>query len=402
MRKLLVVAAWLLGIVGFMVLAFTYDSLSRRTAQADGEHAALWVFTPHVGPGDVLRGEVETWRGLALGIRRVRVQFAGAEAEVSGRGRHWGGSLTTKSTTRGSDDLEFAITLPADLSEGPAQLTVAVEYAYARRSMGGFVNSNGAEELAVELPIRGSPARIGLRAWSGARGLIGLLLLTLLYLRFGPGLTKDDPGMSESETEGLAYLMICVAVFVAIAGYPLFAQPMMAATGWTADGFVIGLMFVWILGPPIAAWRIHKRRPQTAPWRLHFPGSDGRTDPASVLRLLEMRSDLTVRRRRKGFVVRRDRKRFARFALADRDRFEAGTTAEASDQDLLFEVTLAIAEKTGPLTLVASMMQLAVDRHSTLESLQSDYQKQAQVALERMMVQIREMQASMDRLGLGK
>ena len=397
MRSVLVALAWLLGIAGFVVLAFAYDSLARRTAQVDGERAAAWIFTPHVGPGQTLHGEVGAYGGLALGIRRVQVDVASRQTTVEGRGRHWGASLTTKSTTRGSDDLEFAVELPADLPEGqPLTVRIDVDYVYARRSMGGFDNSSDRETLTVELPIRSPAARGALRLWSGQRAMIGFALLVLLYVRFGPGLTRDDPSMSESATEGLAYLMLCVAVFIGLAGYPLFAQPLMAGTGWTADGFVVGLMCLWVVGPPLTAWQIHKRRPARVQWTLRFADPGGRTDPASVVRLLEMRRDLVVRRRRRGFVVRRERWRTVAFTLTDRSRFEAGATAEAVDQKLLFEVALDIVEKTGPLTLVTHMVQLAVDRHSTLESLVEDDMKQTRAAMEQMMAMLKEVQASIE------
>lgn len=347
MRALLIALTWIVAVIGFGALAFAYDSLARATAQADGDDVAVWLYTPHVGPGDTLRGEIAAYGGIALGIRAARIRLGEAEETVRGRGQHWRSSIRTKSTTSGDDSVEFALTLPADLEPGAAELRVDVDFVRARRSTGGFQNDSRSESLAVPLAVRTAPARIALRLWSLLRAALGFLALAWLYLRFGPGLTRDDRPGSEAEIEGLAYLALCIAVFVGLAGYPLFAQPLMAAVGSAADALVITAMIAWVLGPPITAWRVHKARPRSTTWRIRFGDTTGRTAPDSVARVIGLRGGLDVRPHRRGFTVRVDRRRVARFVFADRARVEGGATVECTDDDLLFAAAVDLAEKAG-------------------------------------------------------
>ncbi len=398
MRALLIALTWIVAVIGFGALAFAYDSLARATAQADGDDVAVWLYTPHVGPGDTLRGEIAAYGGIALGIRAARIRLGEAEETVRGRGQHWRSSIRTKSTTSGDDSVEFALTLPADLEPGAAELRVDVDFVRARRSTGGFQNDSRSESLAVPLAVRTAPARIALRLWSLLRAALGFLALAWLYLRFGPGLTRDDRPGSEAEIEGLAYLALCIAVFVGLAGYPLFAQPLMAAVGSAADALVITAMIAWVLGPPITAWRVHKARPRSTTWRIRFGDTTGRTAPDSVARVIGLRGGLDVRPHRRGFTVRVDRRRLARFVFADRARVEGGATVECTDDDLLFAAAVDLAEKAGPLTLVSAMVELPVARGATVDAIRADHGAQVRAAVDRLMASMQEMRASMDGL----
>lgn len=266
--------ALLVGCVGFAVVAFNYDGLMRMSAAAVSEDAAVWVYTPHVAPGGRLKGEITIYGGYALGVHALDVRLGTTSVQLEGRGVHWGGSVSSDSD--GEDSVDFVVTVPADARPGAAlPLELNAEYSVARGGLGGFSNARDRTSISAAFVVKTPTEALMLRTWAAARAILQLLLLAWIYARVGRWTSWLDERFEgdDDAAENFGYLLVCVMVYVAFAGYWAFATPLMSATGWTGTWVAAAFVITWMVVPPIVAWKWSKRgaTPQPGP---------GRYDPA--------------------------------------------------------------------------------------------------------------------------
>lgn len=394
MKGLLTALAWILGIAGFALLAFQFERFTRATAQHSEGPAAAWIYTPHVTPGGTLHGEVKVYGGIRAGIHEVVVRGGAETVSEKGRGQHWGYSITSKSSDSGEDGVDFAVTVPPDAEPGrPLTLDVQVRYVMALRSTGSFFNSSDRAAFQLQVTPTTTTGRLMGGLLASGRALLSLALLVWLYLRWWPSINRLDRSgkLGQDASEGLGYLMLCVAMFIAMGGYPLFAQPLMAATGLASDWFAALAVVFWIVGAPFIAWRIHKRRPKTTTFQARFADAGRGTPLEALIPALRQATHADPRRRGRALLARRDRQRWVRVAATDPRRVEAGLTLEALDHRQILDCAPAIAAAVAPFVLVGPLVELSVDSTSTPEALDAAHADQVLRAAQAMMERLEAM-----------
>ena len=262
----------LLGFVGLIAILIGCNALSRATADVSRHDVAVWLHTPHVGPGGTLDVELKVYGGKEIGIRRLEVTGGARPIEVTGRGEHWGGVIRSSMGHIASDSVELEIEIPPDARPGTdLELSFDVSYVRAMRhdakTVGGtFGNEERTAMVTVTVPVLSPGGRVVAHLLSLGRGLLALVLFTALYVWLGPKLRERNvPGSDDPRADsGLEMLVLVVVAAIGIAGYVLFAQPLMAALATSSTTLVVLAMIAWLIGPPLLAVvvRLRLRRPR--------------------------------------------------------------------------------------------------------------------------------------------
>lgn len=254
----------LVTIVGAFVLYFAHQPLRRLGADATSGDASVWVYTPHVAPGDTITLGITVYGGADIGIEEIVVRDGDRELRVRGGGADWGSTITTRQTASDAEDsIDVEVEVPPDARPGSTlRLAIDVRYAVARTYLpGSFSNDADAHQLVVEVPVRtpaGALFHRGLAAgW--ALGLLGVICLLVAWgtPRFERWVERTQL-LGDGEIAALFLILVTVgnAMFV---GHAFFALPLVAATGWTGTWFFVVACAVWAIAPFVAAVIGYKR-----------------------------------------------------------------------------------------------------------------------------------------------
>ena len=294
MRLLLKILFALGGVVIAFGMWLGHGSLERMTADAtSGDDAAVWVYTPHVAPGDTIVLGVEVFGGEDIGIREVVVSDGAQQHRTHGEGQDWGDTITTRGApSDASDSIDVRVTVPRDARPGSTlHLVVDVSYVVASQwSSSSFSNSAKGDRVTVDVPVR-TPGGALLRRLLSAGWALGLLggLCVALYLalpRMERWADRNQDVFGDGEMAGLFFLAFTIfnAMFL---GRAVFAYPLVAATGFTGTAFIVACCAVWT-ALPIAAMiyghRHGKARAALSPLELRAVEGRPRVDPGDPYR----------------------------------------------------------------------------------------------------------------------
>lgn len=261
MKGFLQILGGLLGFVGLIAILIGWNAISRATADVSRDDVAVWLHTPHVGPGGTLDVELKVYGGKEIGIRRIEVTGGARPLEITGRGEYWGGVIRSSMGHIASDSIEFEIEVPPDARPGTdLELRFDVSYVKAMRrdakTVGGtFGNEEGTAMVTITVPVLSPGGRVVAHLLSLGRGLLAFMLFTALYVWLSPKLRGGDGGPGPDD----AFVIVVIAA-LGIAGYVLFAQPLMAALATSSTVLVVLAMIAWVVGPPLLAVMLARGR----------------------------------------------------------------------------------------------------------------------------------------------
>jgi hypothetical protein len=269
MRGFIKILVGLLGVVGCIAILARSDAISRATADVSRDDVAVWLHTPHVGPGSTLDAELKVYGGKRIGIRRLEVTGGAQPIEIAGHGEYWDGVITSSPGQSAFEAVEFEIEVPPDARPGTdLELSVEVSYVRAvRLDVETFANDERTATVTLTVPVLSPGARVVAQLLSLGRSLLAFVLFTALYLWLGPKLFRRvelGPGDGRAESGLGEFVFLVVIAVIGIAGYVLFAQPLMAALATSSTVLVVLSMIAWIVGPPLLAvvvgLRLHRDR----------------------------------------------------------------------------------------------------------------------------------------------
>lgn len=282
-----VLVVLLLGLAGggglalcWVGLKYGFSSLERYSAVAhtgdiwkplssanwtEGQ-ASLWLYTPHVAPGDRLLIEVGVYGGKRIAIDEVAGQLGTESFQHAGAGPQWKSKIVTGgSPSTVSDFTLVGLRIPADSRPGDLlDLQMDVRYTQAVAESGGFTNKQGEASLAVPIRVSSSRVAIWLRCLEAARAVLvfGLQFMFLVLLRKATR-GRELPKWMEEHCETTVGLMMVLLVFAvtchSYVGYWFFALPLLASVGHSSGWANHFLVFLWLLGPPLLLWRFSGR-----------------------------------------------------------------------------------------------------------------------------------------------
>jgi hypothetical protein len=256
-RGFIKILAGLLGIVAVIAILARWNAISRATADVRRDDVAVWLHTPHVGPGSTLDAELQVYGGKEIGIRRVEVTGGAQPLEIAGHGEYWDGVITSEAGRTAFDAVELEIEVPPDARPG-TDLELSFEVAYVRAvrlDVETFANEERTATVTVTVTVLSPGARVVAHLLSLGRSLLAFVLFTALYVWLGPKLLRraePGPGDGRAESNLDVFVFLLLAV-IGIAGYVLFAQPLMAALATSSTVLVVLAMIAWLVGPPLLA-----------------------------------------------------------------------------------------------------------------------------------------------------
>jgi hypothetical protein len=378
----------LLSIVSIVAALAAYvflDHISLLTATATGGRSAVWVNTPHVAPGDDITIDVVVKGGKKLGIESVIVRTGERELTVTGEGRTWGSSITSRRSSSGQDDVELVIQVPTDARPGDRMaLTIVVDWVAAESDgVGSFENTRGSDTIALVVPIRTPAMRVlyKLRSAVWALALLGFVCALIAWLgkKLGPTLSNDS-----GNAESLGLLLIVGAMAYGFVGYGWFALPLVGATGIVGAWFVVLSVLLWLALPIYVAVKLARRAdklttlrlrtvavPDDAPYRAapETPIAPDRTvEPRSLDEVIAAVrvAGLTVKPRRKGFDIRKAG-HVLRVRVADPARIDPRAMTIVTDHiDLNFDLAFALVPLFGAIAAnTGSVGDVVIDGRRT-------------------------------------
>ncbi len=162
-----------------------------------------------------------------------------------------GDTLTVSNTSGTIDEVNYH---PFGVTPGSAlELEFQVAFIKALDRGSRFTNLRLDSGLAVQVPILDRRGRLLLRLRKLGVALLAFLGWALM-LRLGvPVLAGGGGAAPERDDQIWLAAFIVIAIWVGLAGYWLFALPMMAATGISGSWFAALLCTVWLPGPPVLA-----------------------------------------------------------------------------------------------------------------------------------------------------
>lgn len=265
MRTLVKLILGLGTVIGALVLWLAHDELHMMSADARSGDAAVWVYTPHVAPGDTITLGVTVSAGEDIGIQEVVVDDGASEHRVHGGGADWGDTITTSRTASSAEDsLDVPVHVPRNARPGSTlRLTVAVSYVVASQwGAGSFSNSSRTAKIILDVPVRTPAGATFRRALSAAWGL-GLLAALCAGLFFAmPAIDRwserNKDVFGDGEMAGL-FMLLLVVFNAMIVGRAVFALPLVRATGFTSTGFFVVACALWTILPIVACVYGYKR-----------------------------------------------------------------------------------------------------------------------------------------------
>ncbi len=363
--------AYLLVAMAAFALWLLLDPLRNLTATTSSGRATLWVYTPHVAPGDNLEIEVQLRGGRRLGIEQVHVQAGKSYLERHGRGADWGSFIVGRRSSGGSDSVEISVPIPRDAVVG-ASLPISLDIDYVEAvstGAGTFKNQSGTEALAVDVLVR-SPHDRDIRRLLSALWAIGLLAAATIATL----LVRYSLRASSTATRLAVYLLLLlVGGYV---GYGWFALPLVAATRILSDVFAVVAVLAF-LAIPILIVRLVGRRAAEMDHTARFEAVEAPTPPRVgevVVRgmnepdypermardvplatlVSSIAADVPVTRRGRGFAwIDRERRGRLEATVADAEYVKPRSVKiVATDRRMVLPVAEAMAKVYGPLEII--------------------------------------------------
>ncbi|MCB9559691.1 MAG: hypothetical protein H6708_04725 [Kofleriaceae bacterium] len=391
MSRGLTIALGALGVVGCLAMLICFEPLRRSTADASDGAVSVWIYTPHVAPGDTLTLGVRVAGGDAIGIEDVTVTADGKTLRVRGDGATWGSMIVTNH--HGAEDsLDVEVEVPRDATPGDT-LRLAVEVAYVEAASSGssFHNARGRGAVQLAVSVRSPTMRAVRRLLSGGRALATLGALCLLVWYAGPWLgwlNRQDGGGGEA----LGVLFIALLVLNGFVGYAVFILPLVAATAWTGSWLFVVAGIVWFAAPIWVAIKHRRRggvrgvkgdladfqlrpvvgRTLGTPYRTDAaaahevlagaPRVDTTTHPIAVVEAALREVGLRATARGKLITIVDDRGRVATLRVRRPARVAiAGMTLRSRDNLVSIDVARALVPLYGPLRLSGPLLGLLID-----------------------------------------
>ena len=285
-KALFTTALLLLGILGIVLAAVAllcgFHVLERATATAHSDSiwnvygdavrpsgsVSVWVLTPYVRPGDVLVADVAIYGGYRVGIDRLSGVFAGQPFAEDGTGATWGGTISHKSGSRGSDSVRLRLPVPAGAQPGQRlNLQIHVAHTLALSADGGFENREADAELSVPIVVQSTASALAWRLFGLLRAAVAFAAVVGLGCKFRPQFHEFERWLDRNVNPNFL-LLPGSAIFISyvVLGYGLFALPLMIAVGLTASWIGYVLTAVWVVMPFVAIYRLtqpFKARPTT-------------------------------------------------------------------------------------------------------------------------------------------
>ena len=377
-----------LALLGASALAFGayiyMDRISLLTATATAGRSGVWVYTPHVAPGDAIAIEVVVKGGKRLGIQEVKVQAGERVLQVRGEGQTWGSSFTTRRRDTGQDEVELAVQVPPDAVAG-STLPVDLEVSWIAAEsdgVGSFENREGFDRIHVAIPVRTPAMRTVRRAlsagWSLALLALACLVMAVAGHKLGPTLNRKDGDQGLAEALGIVLIVAIIAY--GFAGYGWFALPLVAATGILGTWFIVLAVAVWLVVPVYLAVRYVRRAPKLTrsglrsvavepetPYRTmatdeRLPDRAVEPRPVADVIAAAQAAKLAVKPRRRGFDLRRDG-HILRVRGDDVARVQPRTMQIHTDHvELDIDLAFALVPMFGPLAVdTASVGEIVID-----------------------------------------
>ncbi len=244
MKLYLSLGAMLLSVVAVIAILVTNVTVRKALATESKDDTVVWLFTPTATSEGELKLQVQVFGGLASGIETVTAKIGGETHKFEGRGIHWNAQLASKSG--GRDSLDIVVPTGALEAGTDATLDLEVHYVSAEATDDGESFGNYGHDTAVSLTVPVAESLATARAVSGGLGGLALTLWALLWILGTRALRRTS--------QEIRILSLCTAWILAlgpgiIAGYMLFALPLMAATALTATWFAVTATVVWAATP---------------------------------------------------------------------------------------------------------------------------------------------------------
>lgn len=227
-----------------------------------GPGAAAWVIDRWPAPGSTMRVEVEGHGGSRAGVNSVVARWNGLVlAQAQGKGAHWG-SVISGSKSRGNDVVELTIPIPADVPAGTQMdLELDVETVCAMTTNGSFSNDAFRHQLALSVVPVAAGGELSARLVHLSRALLALALWFAVLLAGVRVL--GDPTLPREDSESAGVAAIGLIICGGIVGYWGFARVVSAVLG-SPTGLDVVLTIAWLTVAPWGAWRLLRRRTQSA------------------------------------------------------------------------------------------------------------------------------------------
>ncbi len=266
----------ILGIVVSFAALLAFELVVHWPADVRKNNVALWLYTPHVAPGDELLVGVEVWGGKKAGIERVTVSAPWERKSIEAPGKNWG-SVIVSGNAAARDEEEIALPIPADTKLGDSALLVDVQYVMAQGSGSSFSNEPKTEHVSLPIAIRSARDRTLGRVMSGAFALgvclAGVLAFRALWpklvaLATMPGVFRAPRTQEEAETERWTMasfgLVFPTLIGWVLAGWLLVAMPLGAAFSRHSTWLTVLAQIAWLAGAPLLGRFLAKRARERA------------------------------------------------------------------------------------------------------------------------------------------
>jgi hypothetical protein len=263
------------GAIGAVALTVSWTIVERLSATAhsgniwkpwrfqtwDHGELSVWVYTPHVAPGDELVVDVGVYGGLRAAIDRIDGSFGGEPFTRNGKGPDWGMIVidSKRFPSKGRALGGLRLRVPADAKPGgPLELQLQVHHTLAVPRLKGFVNEERVACLTLPIHIQSPAEAVACRWLSAGRALLAFVLALFLGRWLVSALRAGEGSEWKSGWFAKAFFCgggLCVLIAFAYIGYLTFVMPLLKAAGWRADVMDKLLAAGWLVGLPLLIWR---------------------------------------------------------------------------------------------------------------------------------------------------